>query len=160
MYNEPSSCKLNILLCDDDKDDCEFFKEALDELCLPTALTFLHDGEQLMQLFCDKTLDLPDVLFLDLNMPRKNGFACLVEINSNPELKGLPVIILSTSFDKKMTEVLYKNGARHFICKPPDFSQLKHLIQQALASIAEENIAQPDREKFVLTNLKSDVLSP
>ena len=158
MYNEPSSCKLNILLCDDDKDDCEFFKEALDELCLPTALTFLHDGEQLMQLFCDKTLDLPDVLFLDLNMPRKNGFACLVEINSNPELKVLPVIILSTSFDNKMAEILYKNGARHFICKPSDYPQLKHLIQQALASIAEENIAQPDREKFVLTNLKSDVL--
>ena len=63
--------QLNILLADDDTDDCIFFKEALDELLLPTHLITVHDGEQLMQLLTNETTELPDVLFLDLNMPRK-----------------------------------------------------------------------------------------
>ena len=71
-----------ILLADDDTDDCIFFKEALDELLLPTKLMTVHDGEQLMHLLANESTELPDVLFLDLNMPRKNGFECLEEIKS------------------------------------------------------------------------------
>ncbi len=82
--------QLNILLADDDTDDCVFFKRALKELAIPISLTTVHDGEQLMDFLANKTNELPHVLFLDLNMPRKNGFECLSEIKSNEKLSQLP----------------------------------------------------------------------
>lgn len=146
--------ELNILLADDDKDDCMFFKEALEELELSTQLTTVHDGEQLMKHLTSETNQLPDVLFLDINMPRKNGLTCLKEIKCSESLKALPVIILSTSYDEHIADQLYKNGAQHFICKPTDFSQLKKLIQQALDLVAKENTLQPPRAKFLLSPFK------
>ena len=66
-----------ILLADDDKNDQLLFKEALEELPVTTHLASVENGEQLMQLLNDGKELLPDILFLDLNMPRKNGFTCL-----------------------------------------------------------------------------------
>jgi CheY-like chemotaxis protein len=143
--------QLNILLADDDIDDCIFFKEALDELPLSTHLMVVHDGEQLMQLLINETNEFPDVLFLDLNMPRKNGFECLSEIKLSKKLNQLPVIIFSTSFEQEVVNQLYQNGAQYFIRKPSEFSQFKKIIQQSLALIAQENISQPTRENFVIT---------
>lgn len=142
--------QLNILLADDDSDDCLFFKEALRELLLSTNLTTVHDGEQLMQLLTNETNVLPHVLFLDLNMPRKNGFECLTEIKLSKKLKQLPVIVFSTSFEQEVVNQLYKNGAQYFIRKPSEFSQFKKIIQQSLALIMNENISQPTRENFVI----------
>lgn len=96
MKPEQQQTPLNILLADDDTDDCTFFKEALKEFPLPTHLIAVHDGEQLMKLLTNQTNELPHVLFLNLNMPRKNGFECLREIKFNKKLKQLPVIVFST----------------------------------------------------------------
>jgi CheY-like chemotaxis protein len=141
----------NILLCDDDSDDCYFFNEALEKISLSTNLTAVHDGEQLMQLLTNKKNELPHVLFLDLNMPRKNGFECLKEIKHNEKLKQLPVIIFSTSFDKEVANQLYKNGAQYFIRKPSEIPQLQKVILQALTLLSKESVSQPDRIDFVLT---------
>jgi CheY-like chemotaxis protein len=146
-----SSKHLNILLCDDDTDDCYFFNEALEKLFLSTNLTAVHDGEQLMQLLTKETKELPHVLFLDLNMPRKNGFECLVEIKHSNKLKLLPVIIFSTSFDQEVVNLLYKNGAQYIIRKPTEFPQLKKVILLALTLISKENFSQPLRDNFILT---------
>ena len=142
---------LNILLADDDTDDCIFFKEALRDLLISTNLTAVHDGEQLMQLFLNEANELPHVLFLDLNMPRKNGFECLSEIKLSEKLKKLPVIIFSTSFEQDVVNQLYKNGAQYFIRKPSEFPQFKQIIYESLILIAQGNISQPNRENFVLT---------
>ena len=141
-----------LLLADDDKDDCLFFKDAIDELPLTADLTTVHDGEQLMQLLSEEAVQPPPphVLFLDINMPRKNGFECLAEIKSNEKLKQLPIIIFSTSFEQDVVNLLYKNGAHHYIRKPAEFSQLKKVIYQALILATDENITQPAKENFVL----------
>jgi len=148
---------MNILLADDDTDDCIFFKAAVDELILSTHLTTVHDGEQLMQLLTNETNELPDVLFLDLNMPRKNGFECSSEIKLNKSLEQLPVIIFSTSFEQEVVNRLYQNGAQYFIRKPSEFSQFKKIIHQTLALIEQdipdgktENYSHPSREDFVI----------
>jgi CheY-like chemotaxis protein len=146
-----SQKQLHVLLADDDIDDCIFFKEALAELQISTNLTVVHDGEELMQLLVSETGALPDVLFLDINMPRKNGFECLVEIKINDRLKQLPVIMFSTSFEQEVVNLLYKNGAQYFIRKPSEFSQFKKIIQQTLTLIVPENVSQPVRENFVIT---------
>jgi CheY-like chemotaxis protein len=143
--------QLDILLADDDTDDCLFFKKVLEELLLSTNLTTVHDGEQLMQLLTSETSELPHILFLDLNMPRKNGFECLSEIKQNKKLKDLPVVIFSTSFEQEVVNLLYKNGAQYFIRKPSVFLQFKEIILQALTLILQENGSQPTKENFVLT---------
>ena len=150
--------QLTILLADDDTDDCIFFKEALDELLLSTHLTVVHDGEQLMQQLINETNEFPDVLFLDLNMPRKNGFECLSEIKLSKKLNQLPVIIFSTSFEQEVVNQLFQNGAQYFIRKPSEFSQFKKIIQHSLAQIVQENISQPTRENFVITVQNSLVI--
>ena len=148
--------QLNILLADDDTDDCYFFKEALNESPLSTKYTAVHDGEQLMQLLTNDTYTLPHVLFLDLNMPRKNGFECLSEMKRNEKLKALPVIIYSTSYHNKIAEMLYQNGANYYISKPSEISQLKKAVQQIITLIAQGRISQPTKEKFVLTTEKNN----
>ncbi len=150
-----TSQNINILLADDDKDDCMFFKEALEELQLQTKLTTVHDGEQLMQLLTNKSKELFHILFLDHNMPRKNGFTCLQEIKSNQKLQSLPVIIFSTSYDEHIADLHYKNGAQYYICKPANFSEFKKVIQQAITLVSGKNISQPLKKNFLLNNLKT-----
>jgi CheY-like chemotaxis protein len=147
--------QLNILLADDDTDDCLFFKEALAGSVLSTHLTTVPDGEHLMHLLINGEYELPDVLFLDLNMPRKNGFECLSEIKQSSKLKLLPVIVFSTSFEQEVVTQLYQNGAQYFIRKPSAFSQFKKIILQALIIIVQGNTTQPAIENFVIT-LQSD----
>lgn len=142
---------IHILLGDDDKDDCLFFNEALEELQMSTRLTVVDNGEQLLS-HLQKEI-LPDVLFLDLNMPRKSGFACLEEIKGNESLKQIPVIIYSTSYEESIANELYKKGAHYYICKPGDFVDLKKIVKQALQLILTNRASQPTKEKFLLSNL-------
>ncbi len=142
---------LNILLADDDKDDRSFFSMALESLTIPTLLKTVMDGEKLMAYLDENSSELTDVLFLDLNMPRKNGFECLSEIKQSPKLKALPVIIFSTSFVQEVVDQLYMNGAQYYMRKPSEFSQLKKIIQHTVTLISQEIITQPARENFVLT---------
>ncbi|MES2726384.1 MAG: response regulator [Bacteroidota bacterium] len=141
---------ISILLADDDRDDCLLFKEALEELPVKTVLTTVHDGEQLMQILTKNTDKLFHILFLDLNMPRKNGFTCLKEIKDNDLLKLLPVIIFSTSYDEHIADSLYKEGATHYICKPAHFSELKKVIQQVLTLVTEKSSLQPSKKNLFL----------
>jgi CheY-like chemotaxis protein len=156
MELEKHHTPLKILLADDDPDDRYFFEEALKDFLQPTDLTVVNDGEQLIRQLTDETNMLPDILFLDLNMPRKNGFECLSEIKQNPRLKELPVIIYSTTFHKKIADILYKNGATYYISKPFEISLLKKAVQKMLTYIEEENISQPDIENFLVTTEKNN----
>jgi CheY-like chemotaxis protein len=139
------SKQINILLAEDDKDDCYLFEKAMKELELSVIFNTVRDGVDLMEYLSENLKQLPNILFLDLNMPRKNGFECLVEISENEKLKDLSVIILSTSFPQDrnyelgMISHLFKLKARVFIRKPHDFALLKQVILHALAMTAESN---------------------
>lgn len=150
-----------LLLADDDKDDCLFFKDALEELPLTANLTTVHDGEQLMQLLSKEKVapPPPHVLFLDLNMPRKNGFECLEEIKRDERLRQLPVIVFSTSFEQDVVNLLYKKGAQYYIRKPAEFSELKRVIHRALVLATQEHMSQPAKEDFVLKG-ESEAIQP
>ena len=142
---------LNILLADDDSDDRLFFKEVLKEISLATNLTTVANGEQLMLLLTNENYELPDVLFLDLNMPRKNGFECLTEIKQIERLKTIPVVIFSTSFEQEVVNLLYKNGAQYFVRKPSEFTQLKEIVEITVELFLHKEIEKPTEDKFVLT---------
>lgn len=142
--------QLEILLADDDEDDCMFFKQAIGQLPQSSHLTTVEDGEQLMQLLTQQTPQIPYILFLDVNMPRKNGNECLLEMKLNEKLKQIPVIMMSTSCEQDVINKLYNNGATYYICKPIEASQLKKVIQEALTLLSRENGLQPAKENFVL----------
>lgn len=141
--------QLNILLADDDIDDCHFFKEALEALPINTKLKTVHDGDQLMNYLTANEDHLPHVLFLDINMPRKNGFECLSEIKQDPKLKDLPVVMFSTSNEQNKIDILLKTGADIYIKKPSNFAQLVQIINHALP-IAAENIFSNGKLKYIL----------
>ena len=149
MIPENLPAPFNIFLAEDDTDDCLFFKEALKEFSMSTELTVVHDGEELMQLLTNETTKLPDVLFLDLNMPRKNGFEFLSEIKCHNTLKQLTVIIYSTSFHKKMAAALYNTGANYYISKPIEISKLKKVVQGIITFLAQEDFHKRSKETFL-----------
>lgn len=125
---------IQVLVADDNWDDCLLFKEALSELPLKTQLTTVEDGFRLLERLTQNTSNLPDILFLDLNMPRQNGYECLLEIKANKQLQNIPVIIFSTSLEQHIVNLLYENGANLYIKKPNDFTLLKKVIADAIST--------------------------
>ena len=128
MPNTP----LHILLADDDEGDRFLFLEAFEELKTKTIVRTLNDGVQLMEYLIKECTRLPHLLFLDLNMPRKNGLECLKEIRSHEKLKGISIAIYSTSASEKDIEETFLNGANVYIQKPSDFNQLKEVLEKAV----------------------------
>ena len=122
---------ITILVADDDADDRLMIKEALDEARLANGIEFVEDGVDLMDYlqrrgkFADRSgTSNPDLLLLDLNMPRKDGREALEEIRANPDLKRIPVIILTTSAAEEDIAKTYNLGASSFITKPVSFDDL------------------------------------
>jgi|SRR6185436_3368535 len=141
---------LKLMLADDDADDRLFFKEALQELPVNVKITTVNNGVQLMNLLVGTGKIIPDILFLDLNMPLKNGFDCLVEIKRNEKLKHFPVIIYSTSLNDDVVNLLYDNGAYYYIHKPGDFSKLRKIIHEAIIFVTGPDWVRPPKEKFII----------
>jgi len=140
--------QMNVLLAEDDIDDKDFFKKALEIVPLFTNLKTVSDGEELMAYLLENTKHLPHVLFLDINMPRKNGFECLTEIKENEKLKDLPIVMFSSSNSQDNINILLKTGANVYIRKPSDFMELVQVINHALP-VAAENIFSNGKLKFV-----------
>jgi len=149
MKETKQNLPLNILLADDDKDDRFFFAKALQTLSIKTKLETVNDGEKLMH-YLEKNSDkLPDVLFLDLNMPRKNGSECLAEIKANKGLYDFPIIIYSTSLNDDIADILYRDGAYYYMRKC-DLADLVVQLEMILTRLNEKKLDRPSRSKFIL----------
>ena len=123
---------LRILLADDDEDDRTFFSEAIAELKMSNQLTLFNDGRDLMDYLVKPDASLPHILFLDLNMPYKNGLDCLKEIRADQRYRDVSVAIYSTSSSEKDIEDTFIEGANIYIKKPNDFAQLKKVIKEVV----------------------------
>jgi CheY-like chemotaxis protein len=141
---------IHIVLVDDDEDDHFIFSTILDEIKIPTQLTSITESEEIV----DHLLSLPhlpDIIFLDFNMPRKNGYDCLIEIKACEDLKRIPVIIYSTSYKKDILDMLYDQGAVFSIRKSSSSNETKKCIETALElAIEKEMVLQPARKEFTL----------
>ena len=112
-----------LLVAEDDEDDCLLMQDALAETDFDGRLIFVRDGEDLMEhLYGDAYT--PDLILLDLNMPRKDGREALKEIKSNPDLKRIPIIVFTTSSDMDDIFQSYDSGANSFVTKPTTFDGL------------------------------------
>lgn len=130
MKNEP----LHILLADDDEADRFLFREALAELKIQTIVHTVNNGVELMEWLQTNDTRLPDLLFLDLNMPLKGGLQCLKEIRNNEKLKDISIAIYSTSDNEKDMEETFLNGANVYINKPNDFNMLQQVLAKAVTT--------------------------
>ena len=142
--------KLSVYLADDDADDRMLFEEALSEVSADVILITAKNGEQLMHVLANETPPVPHLIFLDLNMPIKNGFQCLEQIKNDDKYTGIPVVIFSTSCQKEAIDEVYSKGADFYICKPDSFQKLKGLLNTVFTINKEPLLARPSREDFLL----------
>jgi CheY-like chemotaxis protein len=154
MKKCPKNDPLIVLLADDDKDDRFFFAKALESISIKTVLITVTDGERLLDHLLKNSEKLPDVLFLDLNMPRKNGSECLEEIKTNKKLLQLPVVIYSTSLNNNIADVLYQKGA-HFYLRKTGLNELTDLLENTLTSMIKNKFLRPEREDFILNSAEN-----
>lgn len=141
---------INVLLADDDEDDRLFFREAFQEIKIKTKVKTVNDGVELMNHLAKSGNDLPHILFLDLNMPRKNGMDCLLEIKRSDNLKNIPVAIYSTSASEEDIEDTFVKGANVYIKKPSDFSTLKKILEEVITINWQYHTSGLNREAFLL----------
>jgi CheY-like chemotaxis protein len=127
----------NILLAEDDEEDVFLFKTVLSELNQDIHVAVATDGNVLMTLLKQVTI-LPEMIFLDLNMPHKNGFECLSEIKANEKWNNIKIVILSTSSQPQQIEIAYKGGVDLYLAKPVSYTQFKNMMEKCLSLNWEE----------------------
>ena len=143
------SRRLTILMADDDEDDRLLTQEALDDSGFAARLLFVRDGVELLDYLrrlagrAPET-PAPDLLLLDLNMPRLDGRAALVQIKTDPRLQSLPVVVLSTSSAATDISYCYRSGANSYITKAVSFAGMVEAMRH-LGAYWAETVQLPPR---------------
>lgn len=124
-----------ILMADDDGEDCSLVAEALREIAAPYDLRFVHNGEDLFDYLHRRgeyedahDAPLPDLIFLDLRMPRKDGRETLRELKTDPHWRNVPVIALTTSTARDDVRFCYDMGVNAYVTKPATFRELVRIL--------------------------------
>ena len=138
----------NILMVDDDADDQLFFKDALKEISESFNCETANNGVDAF-----KKLEIPpppDIIFLDLNMPLMNGFECLRLLKEQEKYKNIPVIVYTTTNDKKTIEHIRTLGAVAFFHKPIDFKHLLGKLNKILSSFTPGHTVHSPLADFII----------
>ncbi|MGH7206262.1 MAG: response regulator [Nitrospiraceae bacterium] len=129
-----TSQPVEILLVEDNEDDIVIIHEAFAEARLVNVMKTVRDGEEALAYLAHqgkhKKASMPALILLDINMPKKNGFEVLKEMKADPQLRQLPVIMLTTSESEEDIARSYANGACSYIRKPVDFDQFAKVVKQ------------------------------
>ena len=140
-----------ILLAEDESADVFLMRRALLKAGISNLLCVVRDGEEAVEYirgigkFADrKTHPIPAILLLDLNMPKKSGFEVLEWVRAESELKGLPIIVLSTSNQERDIRMAYNLGANSYLTKPSNFDQLVEMVRMVEANWLRMNIQPPN----------------
>ena len=112
-----------LFIVDDDVDDIQLFIEAVNEIDNSMGCSSAKNGEDALAKL-QASEKLPDIIFLDLNMPKLDGKQCLIKLKKDPRLKDIPVVIYSTSSSPKDMEEMEKLGAIFYLVKPETFTDL------------------------------------
>lgn len=125
-----------IAYIDDDEDDRQFFLEALNEIQSNVDLTLYENGKTFIDDIKGSlgTTNIPELIFLDINMPIMNGYECLFALKHNTYLSRIPVIIYSTSASAIDRKRLKELGAYQFLTKQPSHSKMVNQLRFALAN--------------------------
>ncbi|HKB86112.1 MAG TPA: response regulator [Ignavibacteriaceae bacterium] len=119
---------INVLLIEDNPGDIRLIQESLKENKFFAELTVISDGEEAIN-YLNKNDDYPDIILLDLNLPKKDGREILIEIKNNDALKSIPVVVLTSSSAEEDISKSYQNYANCFISKPVDLDNFIRVIK-------------------------------
>ncbi len=142
---------MNIVLADDDADDRNLFSAALEEINADTRLTMFKNGTELMEYLNTPGRLLPHIIFLDLNMPGKNGRQCLAEIRDDHQFNDISIAIYSTSNAEDDIVATLSGGANVYIHKPDDFEKLKDIVKHVLKINWQYHTSGLNKETFFLS---------
>lgn len=124
---------IEILLVEDNKDDVDLTLEALHDSKVLNRISVARDGVEAMDFLYKRgkfaDAPTPDLIFLDLNMPRKSGREVLEEVKRDPELKSIPVIVLTTSSAEEDIYRSYNLQASAYVVKPVDFTRFVNVVK-------------------------------
>ncbi|MES2864191.1 MAG: response regulator [Bacteroidota bacterium] len=140
---------IHIILADDDEDDRLFFTDAFEELKISTKVQTCNDGVELMEYLNKDDSVLPNVLFLDLNMPMKNGIECLHEIKADKRFDDIIIAIYSTSSSEEHIEETFICGANIYIKKPSDFNELKRVLSYVVTLNWQYHTSGLNKDNFL-----------
>ncbi len=146
--------RLNLLLADDDEDDRLLFEEAFSEVAQNSTLTLTKDGKELLAYLSNPQSVMPDIIFLDLNMPIINGYKCLEEIRENNSLNNIFIVMNTTTASHKEISRVFEQGANLFLIKPNSYNDLKKSIEKIMELDFKKLMQSKHRESFVF-NLDS-----
>jgi CheY-like chemotaxis protein len=137
----------HVLMAEDDDEDFLIFSLAIKELAFTVVLTRAENGDILFKLLDEKN---PDILFLDLLMPCKDGRQCLKEIRANKKYDSLPIIMYSSLNDLKDIEFCYREGSNLYAIKPHTLTELKTILERIFSIDWKKLLYFPSRTDFVL----------
>jgi CheY-like chemotaxis protein len=140
-----------ILLAEDDDDDCKLFHDAVTQIFDNFELHRVKDG--LECIYALKNFTQPHFIFLDLNMPLKNGIDCLKSIRSMPDLVEVPVIIFSCTHNMKDIDLSYRYGAAYYLVKPASEAVLITLLRRLFLLLKQPHLQPVNKHNFVIREL-------
>ena len=139
-----------ITLADDDEDDRLFFTDAFEELKINTVVNTFKNGRELINFLNRPETVLPNIVFLDLNMPILNGIDCLKEIKQNEKFKDIAIAIYSTSSSENDIENTFVLGANIYIKKPSNFDDLKKILSDVVTINWQYHTNGLNKDNFLL----------
>ena len=125
----------SIFLIDDDADDRSMFCEALEEVSPNVVCNTAENGSAGLNALRNKEIELPDVIFLDINMPVMGGWQCLTILKSDPVFKDIPVLMYSTSSNPEDIRKAKQLGGHSLVTKPCSFQELKKILEKVVTSL-------------------------
>lgn len=148
MENYLDKGQLKIFYTDDDEDDKEIFKEIVSEIKPHAEVELQSDGAELLHILRKDEVK-PDLLFLDINMPNKDGFEVLDEMRERHHHKRIPVIMLSTSSNEDVINKARRMGATLYVCKPNSYGKFRSILTTLLEIDWKQGLEKDVAEKFV-----------
>jgi PAS domain S-box-containing protein len=139
---------INIFIAEDDRDDFLMLEEAIGNILPETNITRSRNGKELLQTIDEQPT--PDLIFLDLNMPKMSGIDCLIDIRQKKNIKSVPIVIYSTSSDFEDIEQCYKNGCSLYLVKPASFKDLTAQVKKIFLHDQLANALSKSEQQFRL----------
>jgi response regulator RpfG family c-di-GMP phosphodiesterase len=138
---------LNVVMAEDDNDDFEILADAIRQVPVKIFLSRAENGVVLMKLIHEK---IPDLLFLDIILPQRDGRDCIREIRSDKKFDGLPIIVYTSLKDLETVEFCYRWGTNIFIHKPQSYSDVAEIVRKIFSINWKKLQYYPSRSEFVL----------
>ena len=153
-----------VLMADDDLDDVMLVRDALRDSKCEVDFRYVEDGEEALDYltrqgrFSDRELSpRPSLILLDLNMPKKDGIQTLQEIRTNPEIRTIPVVVLTTSRDRDLMLRIYRLGGSAFITKPTVYKDMIKAVERLCAYwFHTVSLPDPSEDRTPVTEIHAD----